>query len=409
MKRIILHIDMDAFFAAVEQRDNPELIGKPVIIGADPKQGRGRGVVSTCSYEARKFGVHSAMPISQAFKRCPNGVYLRGRMHVYSDISRQLMDILYDFTPLVEPISIDEAFLDISGSIRLFGEPPEIASLIKQRLRNDINLTASIGIAPNKFIAKIASDLKKPDGIVIVNNDDVLKFLRPLPISKMWGVGKKSEPHLQKCGIKTIGDLAKLSEKQAADLLGKNSLRFWHLANGRDERDVVTWGGAKSVSQERTFMEDSDNSDELQNTIYYLCNEVSRLMRKSNQKGRTVTLKIRFSDFSTFTRASTSHKFLQHSQDLYDIAIKLFNSFSLTNKKVRLLGVGVSNLNTIHGEQLTIFDQEESQSAKLDHVMDLVEKKFGHKAIRKASLMHRHSYRQISPSNKSGRDDHPHD
>ena len=297
MQKIILHIDMDAFFAAVEQLDFPEYRGKPVIVGADPKDGKGRGVASTCSYEARKYGIHSAMPISQAYKRCPQGIYVRGRMERYQEVSRQVMKILNDFSPQMEPISIDEAFLDISGCIRLLGSPKEIGLSVKNRIKNELHLTASVGIAPSKFIAKIASDLEKPDGLVIVEPENHKQFLRPLPISRMWGVGKKTEPILQVMGIKTIGDLADFSQKKVIDKLGKNGLHFWYLANGIDKRDVNPYEGAKSISQEITFDEDTRDVKKLKHTLFYLSNELSQLMRKDCLRSKTITLKIRLEDF----------------------------------------------------------------------------------------------------------------
>ncbi|MDW7679709.1 MAG: DNA polymerase IV, partial [bacterium] len=222
MNKVILHIDMDAFFAAIEELDHPEYRGQPVIVGADPKAGTGRGVVSTCNYKAREYGIHSAMPISRAYKLCPYAVYLSPRMSRYLEISQKIQAIFHEFTPIVEPLSIDEAFLDVTGCIRLFGEPITIAQQIKIRIHQQTGLTASIGIAPSKFVAKIASDLEKPDGLVFVAPEKVLDFLWGLPISKMWGVGKKTETKLRLMGVDTIGKLAKFPRDQIVKRLGKS-------------------------------------------------------------------------------------------------------------------------------------------------------------------------------------------
>ncbi|MBN1154692.1 DNA polymerase IV [candidate division KSB1 bacterium] len=385
--KIILHIDMDAFFAAVEQRDHPEYKGLPVIVGADPKDGKGRGVVSTCSYEARKYGIHSAMPISQAYRLCPLGIYLRGRMSVYQSVSRQLMQILSDFTSLVEPLSIDEAFLDITGSIRLLGTPEKIARKIQQRIADELHLTASIGIAPNKFVAKIASDLNKPNGLVIVEEHQIRDFLAPLPISKLWGVGKKTQPIFLKYGIRTIGELANSSKERIVTIFGNSGLHFWNLANGIDDRDVVTHTPAKSVSQEITFDKDIDDLTELHKTLLYLVTELTRLIRKDHYKAKTITLKVRLADFSTFTRSHTLSDFTDSFNLIHSVISDLFHRFNCHNKKIRLLGVAVSNLNTQQGGQISIFDQENQEKDKADKVLDLIQNKFGVDAIQKGTLI----------------------
>ena len=387
MSRVILHIDMDAFFAAVEQLDQPELRGKPVIVGADPKGGKGRGVVSTCSYEARKYGIHSAMPISQAYKRCPGGIYLRGRMQRYQEMSRQIMKIMYDFSPAVEPLSIDEAFIDITGCIKLFGSPRIIAMKLKESIKSQTKLTASVGVAPSKFVAKIASDLEKPDGLVIVEENEVRNFLRPLPISKMWGVGKKTEPILLKLGIQTIGELADYSQSKLIKYLGKAGIQFWNLANGIDNRSVTPYTDAKSLSHETTYSEDTDDVQKLKQTLFYLSNEVSQGLRKENLKGKTITLKIRLSDFSTFTRSKSFAHYINSSKEIFDVAMQLFTSFNRMSKKVRLLGIAVSNLDNATGEQISMFDDIENSKSRSDRVMDLIHEKFGPDALKKASLM----------------------
>ena len=378
---------MDAFFAAVEQRDHPEYRGLPVIVGADPKAGKGRGVVSTCSYEARKYGIHSAMPISQAYKLCPFGVYLPGRMQIYQTVSKQLMQILNDFTSLLEPISIDEAFLDITGSIRLLGKPVDIAKQIKKRIIDELQLTASIGIAPNKFVAKIASDLKKPDGLVIVEEDGIKDFLAPLPIAKLWGVGKKTQPIFHNYGINTIGDLANCSRDEIIQIFGKPGFHYWNLANGIDERDVITHSAAKSMSQEITFERDVDDVNELLKTLLYLDTELTRLIRKDNLKAKTITLKIRLEDFTTFTRSHTLNDYTDSFQQIHSVITDLFMKFDRNKKKVRLLGAAVSNLNIHGGEQISIFEDTSHVKDKADKVIDLIQNKFGVDAIQKGTLI----------------------
>ncbi|MFA9452479.1 MAG: DNA polymerase IV, partial [Candidatus Aminicenantaceae bacterium] len=252
-ERFIAHLDMDAFYAAVEQRDNPDYREKPVVVGADPKGGSGRGVVAACSYEAREYGIHSAMPISTAYKKCPQAVFVRGDMQKYVRISRQIFTILERFTPDVEPISIDEGFLDITGSYHLFGTPEDTCRKIKAMVREETGLTASIGMAPNKMTAKIASDLEKPDGLVIVSREGLLGFLHPLPVQKLWGVGKRMLEALQKLNIHTIGDLARWSQEDMAERLGRAGTHVWKLANGIDPRDVRGEDGVKSIGHEHTF------------------------------------------------------------------------------------------------------------------------------------------------------------
>jgi len=401
MNKVILHIDMDAFFAAIEQVDFPEYRGKPVIVGADPQNGSGRGVVSTCSYEARKFGIHSAMPISQAYKRCPHGIYLRGRMQRYQEISRNIMKIFYTFSSTVEPLSIDEAFLDITGSIKLLGPPSKIAIDIKNRVKQELKLTASVGIAPCKFVAKIASDLKKPNGLVIVKPENVKIFLQPLPISKMWGVGKKTEPIMIKLGIRTIGDLAAFSRDKIVKLMGKGGLQFWNLANGIDNREVIPHGDAKSVSQETTFAEDTNDVKKMTETLFYLCTGLGSILRKEKIKGKTVTLKIRLNDFTTFTRSRSSNNFLDTSKDIFGIIYELFEKFDREGKKVRLLGVAVSNLCNRIGEQISIFDKIEDTKKSADYVIDMIQEKFGIDAIKRASLMHKNTHRLSDQKLKS--------
>jgi nucleotidyltransferase/DNA polymerase involved in DNA repair len=255
--RFIVHVDMDAFFAAIEQRDNPKFKGKPVIVGANPKKGEGRGVVSTCSYEARKFGIHSAMPISIAYKKCPQAVFLPVDMAKYERVSGEIYEILYNFTPQIEPVGIDEAFLDITRSFHLFESPHKTCLLIKSKIKSQTGLTASLGLAPTKMAAKIASDLKKPDGLVEISKEGLSEFLRPLDVGKIWGLGKKSQTVLHNMGIITIGELAKTDLGKIKEVFGKNGEYFRQLANGIDDSEVDTSEKIKSVSNEVTFFQDT--------------------------------------------------------------------------------------------------------------------------------------------------------
>jgi DNA polymerase IV len=386
MSPIFLHLDMDAFFAAVEQADHPEMRGKPVVVGADPKGGTGRGVVSTCSYEARKYGIRSAMPISKAFHLCPHAIYVFPRGHRYGEISRMIMNQLKDFSPDVEPISIDEAFLDITSTHKLWKTPENLARQLKKRIYETTQLTASIGIAPSKFVAKIASDLKKPDGLVIVEQGTVKEFLAPLDISRMWGIGPKTLPHFHAFGIRTIGDLAQYSQNELSKRFGQSGLHFWNLANGIDRREIQMSGSAKSISKEVTFDHDRDDPAELRNTLLYLCTELAYEMRRKQYRGRTVQLKIRLEDFSTFTRSRTLMHATQACDEIFNCIGELFSEFDWAGHKVRLIGVGISQL-MVEENQLDLFDPADEQAAKLDRVMDKVREKFGDQAITRASLI----------------------
>src|ERR1019366_6628448 len=297
----IIHVDMDAFYASVEQRDHPDLRGKPVIVGGF----KGRGVVSAASYEARKFGVHSAMPISIARRLCPQGIFLPVRMQHYADIGRQIRTIFLSFTPLVEPLSLDEAFLDVHGCEGLFGPVPEIARKIKHRVRAETGLIASVGVAPNKYLAKLASDFGKPDGFVVLPPDQVTAFLRPLPIGRIWGVGAKGEKRLHDMGIRTIGQIAALPEKVLIDRFGEMGRHIWQLAHGQDDRTVVADREAKSVSTETTFAHDIGDRAILRVWLLDLVAHLASRLRHEGIWARTIDVKMRSSDFRTVTRSTT--------------------------------------------------------------------------------------------------------
>ena len=383
-ERYIAHVDMDAFFAAIEQRDNPKLRGKPVVIGADPKEGKGRGVVSTCSYEARKFGIHSAMPISQAYKRCPEAVFLGVDMEKYAIASQEIYKIFCDFTPDVEPISIDEAFLDITGSHHLFGGPHNTCLSIKEAIQKKTGLTASIGLAPIKMAAKIASDLKKPDGLVEVSKAGLLDFLWPLTVGKLWGLGKKTEAILNKMGIRTVGDLAHKNVEEIGRAFGKNGLHLWSLANGIDDRDVETEHDVKSVSNETTFGKDISDRLKIESALMMLSEKVSRRLRDDGIKGRTITLKIRLEGFITYTRAMTIDNPTNYTDAIYGKIKGLFDKFSTEGKKVRLVGVKVSNL-SLAGVKNSLFEGiGDTKRENVHKAIDKIIKKFGEDAIHRA-------------------------
>ncbi len=383
-ERLIAHLDMDAFYAAVEQRDNPAYQGKPVVVGADPKGGSGRGVVSACSYEAREYGIHSAMPISTAYKKCPHAVFVRGDMQKYVRISRQIFAILERFTPDVEPISIDEGFLDITGSYHLFGTPEDTCRKIKAVVREETGLTASIGMAPNKMTAKIASDLEKPDGLVIVSREGLLGFLHPLPVEKLWGVGKRTLEALQRLNIHTIGDLARWSQEDMADRLGRAGTHVWKLANGIDPRDVRGEDGVKSIGHEHTFAEDETDWERIEDSLMWLSEKVSRRMRRNGYKGRTVTLKIRLADFSTYTRAVTLERPTNYVEDLYRNAVQKAGEFKPGRQAIRLIGIQVSNLEC-EEQQLDLFagtHMDTERKERLHTAVDTIKERFGESAIK---------------------------
>jgi DNA polymerase IV len=341
--RRILHIDMDAFFAAVEQKRHPELVGKPVVIGGDGDPTK-RGVVSTASYEARKYGIHSAMPLRRAYRLCPEAIFLPVDYEEYKKVSEKIKDILRSFTPLVEDVGIDEAFLDITD---VDMESEEIAKRIKERIRKETGLTCSIGIGPNKLLAKIASDMKKPDGLTIISEKDIQKVIWPLIVRKLWGVGPKTEKRLKDIGINTIGDLASLRLERLTEHFGESYGNYLYEASrGIDESPVITYWEPKSMSRETTFQKDTDNWNVISKNLAELSRDVVDSMKESGYKGKTVTIKIRFSDFETHTRAKTLYDFTDSLEIIRKAAFEAFGRIEL-KKKVRLIGVRVSTLKKV--------------------------------------------------------------
>ena len=383
MERRIVHVDMDAFFAAIEQRDAPSLKGKPVIIGADPRGGRGRGVVSTCSYEARKFGVRSAMPISEAWRLCPNGVFLAPNFHKYEEASGLIRAAFYEFTPDIEQVSIDEAFLDITRSAHLFGGPLETCRRIKARVKELTGLTCSVGLAPTKTAAKIASDLKKPDGLVEVRPEGLRAFLAPLDILRLWGLGPKTAAVLRSRGINTIGELA-AAEADELRGLGAHGPELKKLAMGEDPREVREEDGARSVSNEITFAADTSDAREIKESLVALADKVSSRLREGGLKGRTVTLKVRLEGFETYTRARTLPFATNYADVLAKEALALCAAFDRGRKKVRLLGVKVSGLMPA-GERESLFEEaEDGRREKAHKAIEVIREKFGRGAIYRA-------------------------
>ena len=384
--RTILHVDMDAFYASVEQLDDPALRGRPVIVGGRPEQ---RGVVSAASYEARAFGVHSAMPSVTAHRLCPNGVFLPVRMPRYAELSRDIHAVFEHYTPLVEPLSLDEAYLDVTASRRLFGTGEQIGRTIKRRIRDEIGLVASVGVATNKFLAKLASDLDKPDGLVVIPPDEAERLLAPLPVSRLWGVGTATQEALARHGITTIGQLQPIAPEVLATWFGRVGTGLADLAHGRDESPVVPDAEAKSLSAETTFAQDVADVDVLHRWLLDLTDHVARRLRRHRRRARTVQIKIRYGDFRTLTRAQT----LAEPTDITDVVWanvrELFDRrIDLSRGAVRLVGVGVSGLGEPGPTQRTLFDTgRHDKLHQVDEAADAIRDKFGDDAVQRGALL----------------------
>jgi DNA polymerase IV (DinB-like DNA polymerase) len=349
--RAILHVDLDAFYASAEQSVNPSLRNRPLVVGADPKEGKGRGVVLTASYEARKYGIRSGMPISQAYRLCPGAMYIRPNWALYEQLSNKTMSILRPFANKFEQVSIDEAFLDITGKTASYEDAHEYSIAIKNAVKRETGLTCSIGIAPNKSIAKVASDMQKPDGLTIVMPDKIHTFLSPLPVTKISGIGPKSQKILNELGIRTIGELAAYPVDELVRHFGKNGIWMWNIANGLDNSEVIEYYERKSISAEHTFEEDVSDYAIVHKTLEMLSGEVINTLKNEHFLFRSAGIKIRFSDFETITAVRTLRGYTD-SQDLLLNRVKeLFNSMCGKNRKIRLVGVRVSNLRKIQAEQ----------------------------------------------------------
>jgi DNA polymerase-4 len=383
---MILHVDMDAFYASVEQRDQPELRGKPVIVGGSAA---GRGVVCAASYEARKFGVHSAMPAVTAQRLCPSGIFLPIRMDYYVQIARQIREIFFAFTPLVEPVSLDEAFLDVRGCEPLFGPPPEIGRRIKERIKTEIDLVASVGVAANKFLAKLASDSSKPNGLLVIDPLRVEEFLAPLPVGRIWGVGKKAEQKLKRLGIHTIGDLAAADEDRLVKQFGQSARQIRLLAMGIDERQVVPDREAKSISTETTFPRDIADRDTLQSWLLELVEQLGQRMRHHKLRARTIELKVRSSSFETRIRSITLPEPTDVTETIWKAARELFERrVPKSLFPVRLLGVGGTGLVREPAPDL-FADEAQERQRSVDRAFDAIRAQFGTNAIRRGAVLHR--------------------
>lgn len=383
---MILHVDMDAFYASIEQRDHPELRGQPVVVGGGKT---GRGVVSAASYEAREYGIHSAMPGRRAAQLCPHAVFVRGRISHYAEIGRQVREIFARFTPVIQPLSLDEAFLDLSGTERLHGDAETVGQQIKQAIRDELDLTASVGIAPRKFVAKIASDLEKPDGFVVVQESNLIEFLDPLPVEKLWGVGKVGQRRLHRLGLKRIRDIRCYDRSLLVSHLGDWGNHLWKLANGIDSRGVVPDRSAKQISHERTFADDQSDPELLHGVVCFLCEQTAMRLRRSQRKTATVILKYRREDFQTFTKSRTLDTPTDRTSEIITVASGLLGEMRRNEPRpVRLLGVSLGSLATTNAPtQLSLFDDPQQRQAerKVDEVVDQLAKQLGDKTVYRAA------------------------
>ena len=385
--RAIIHIDMDAFYASVEQRDQPSYRDKPVIVGADPQRGKGRGVVSAASYEARVFGIHSAMPINQAYRRCPKGVFLPVRMARYQEVSSRIFAIFHRYTDLVEPLSLDEAFLDVTGSLRLFGTAEEIGRRIEAEIAQEEHLSASVGVATTKFVAKVASDLRKPKGFVIVEPGKEVEFLKDLPVERLWGAGPKMAKQLHRLGYRTIGDIARQGQAELAALLGQSGVHLWELANGIDPRPVIPDEPAKSIGSETTFQVDTADPNVIRQTLLELAEHVGQRLRADECLAGTLTLKFRDETFHTLTRAMAISEPTDQAPVLYRTALTLLDRIPFSGQKVRLLGLSASHLSTsAERQQLSLFGETPKRHSQLTEALDKIRTRFGDSAIKPGSL-----------------------
>lgn len=384
--KAIIHLDIDAFYAAVEVLDNQSLKGKPVMVGGSHK----RGVVSSASYEARKFGVHSAQPVATAMRLCPRGIFLPVRMSRYRGVSDRVFEIFYRFTPLVEPLSIDEAFLDVTGSATLFGPPEEIARMIKRVVRKEIGISVSAGVAPSKFVAKIASDLQKPDGLTIVAEDGVKAFLEPLPIEKLWGVGKVTRKSLALLGVQTIGDLSRLPVKVLESNFGKLGTHLHLLSQGIDDREVEIRHEVKSIGHEETFVHDLLDMAAVKKALLSLATRVSRRLRSEGVMGRTVTLKVKYTDFIQVTRSDTLPEATEDGWEIFRRCCTLLDKTEAGKRPVRLLGISLSHLTSQANEkQMSLFrsDGTGTRKRKLNVALDRISEKYGEEGILPGTLL----------------------
>ncbi|CAB4536295.1 unannotated protein [freshwater metagenome] len=382
LQSTILHVDMDAFFASVAERDNPELKGKPVVIGMGA-----RGVVSAANYEARKFGIHSAMPVGRARRLAPHAIFLPVDMARYQEVSGHVMEIFHSFTPWVEPISLDEAFLDVTGSQKLLGTVREIAVAIRKKVEEQEGITCSVGIAPSKFIAKLASAHCKPNGMLEITADRILTFLHPLPIQAMWGVGPKTAEILERLGLRTIEDIAKLPRATLIRALGEaNGASLYELAWGRDYRDVTPEEPDRSISAAETFAQDLDNPEEILTEFLRLTERATARLRDRELFSKTVGIKVRFADFSTINRTKTLPLPIDSTHDVYEVVKGLYQGLRIDRARLRLVGVSLENLSQGAPEQLML-GQRDVGWRQAEGAMDKARARFGKGSVRPARLI----------------------
>lgn len=377
---MIIHVDMDAFFASVEQRDQPWLRGKPVVVGGSKA---GRGVVAAASYEARAFGIHSAMSGARAAQLCPHAIFVKCDGQKYSRVGKEVREILQRFTPIVQPLSCDEAFLDVSGTLSHFPSVEALCRQIKSSVADELQLVASVGAAPLKFVAKIASDFGKPDGCVVVTADQQQSFLDPLPIGRLWGVGEVSARRLQRFGIATVGQM-RLLDPKAVDRLGSWAQHLYRLANGIDPRSVETDRNAKQISHERTFSVDLSEAEAIMSVINFLADQVCRRARHTGRRGRTISIKYRTGDFRTYSRSRSLPQPTNQLDDIWPVACELFEDLRRSHPvSIRLIGFSLAHLSAADApRQLSLLDQPETQRhTKLDAVTDVIAAARGHYAI----------------------------
>jgi DNA polymerase-4 len=377
----ILHVDMDAFYASVELLERPELRGTPVIVGASTGN---RGVVLSATYEARELGVHSAMPVSRARRLAPQATFISPHHDRYAEASRAVMDIFGSITPIVEPLSLDEAFLDVSGALRRLGRPAAIAALIRSRVEQEVGITCSVGVAANKFVAKLASTHSKPDGLLVIPKDAVIDFLHPLPVGALWGVGEKTEEQLVRLGLETVGDIAAMPVATLERALGRaQGMHLHDLSWGRDPRAVVPDEPEKSVGNEETFDSDTDDHEWIRSRVAGLSDQVARRLRASESVARTVGLKVRFADFTTITRSRTLEVPTDVGADIYSTAWSLFTALGLQRARIRLVGVRVEGLSAAESTPTQLLlDAPERGHRDAEVAMDRLRKRYGPGAIR---------------------------
>ena len=384
--RCILHVDMDAFYASVEQRDNPELRGKPLVVGG----GQNRGVVAAASYESRKFGIRSAMPMAEARRRCPSLLRVAPRMSHYKSVSDEIFSVFREFTPVVEGLSLDEAFLDVTGSLKLFGSGRDIGVAVKARIRERTELTASVGIAENKLVAKIASDMNKPDGLVVIRSDNAQQKLDPLPVEVIPGIGRETLLRLHKAGIRTVRELRTSEDRDIEPIFGRFTTKTRQRASGIDDRPVESSRGEKSISAEETFDRDLEAPRDMQRELLRLTERTSRRLRKAKLMAGTVQIKIRQSDFSTVTRQQSLSQPVDGTDQIYTVACQLLKTWLSNNPgaRIRLLGVGGAKL--APAAQTDLFaDDLRQASGPVDQTVDKIRSRFGNASVGRASTMDR--------------------